>query len=68
MRLSEAVRRRILYPVAGSALGRARDYGIDLTLILRGLERSPEERLEQAFAAGMMVETVRHLKKRLRRD
>ena len=59
MRVSEAARRRILNPEPGSALARAHDYGIDLTLILRGVESTIEERLERAASARKLALALR---------
>jgi hypothetical protein len=59
MRISDEARRRILHPAADSALARARDYGIDLTLIVAALERTPEERLERAAGAQALAMELR---------
>ncbi len=59
MQLSAEARRRILDPAPGTALARARDYGIDLTLILRAVESTPEERLERAARAQALAGALR---------
>ncbi len=39
------VEAHLLNPPPGSAAARARDFGIDLTLLIERLKRTPEERL-----------------------
>lgn len=65
--LSTAKRRCILDPEGGSALARARNFGIDLTLILLAVERTPQERLERAIQAQSMVSTMNDLCRGMRR-
>jgi hypothetical protein len=67
MRFTEAVRMRILNPEPGSALARARDYGMDLTLIVSALERSPEERLERGLQAARLIKGLRAAREASRR-
>jgi hypothetical protein len=59
MRLSDVARRRILDPAPGSALARAREYGIDLASIVTAVESTPEERLERAAGAQALVRMMR---------
>jgi hypothetical protein len=40
------VEEHLLNPPPGSAAARARDFGIDLTLLIERLKRTPEERLD----------------------
>jgi hypothetical protein len=40
------VEAHLLNPPPGSAAARARDFGIDLTLLIERLRRTPEERLD----------------------
>ncbi len=68
MRVTDAVRRKILEPAPGTALARARDYGIDLTLVLRGVERSPDERMEKVIQAQSMARMIRHVREGLGRE
>jgi hypothetical protein len=67
MPMNEAARDRILNPAPGSALARARDYGIDLTLIVSALERSPEERLARGLEAAGLVRDLRLAREATRR-
>ncbi len=46
--ITDDARHRILNPAPGTSLANARDFGIDLTLILRNISLSPEKRLEKA--------------------
>jgi hypothetical protein len=46
-------------PSPGSKIAEARDYGVDLTLLLRKLSLSPTERLEELQAAQEFVEHLR---------
>lgn len=46
--VTEDVRRRILDPAPGTALARARGFGIDLTLVLGAISLSPAERFARA--------------------
>jgi len=64
LRLTEAARQKILDPEPGSALARARDYGIDLTLILRNVTLSPQALLENAVRAQELVRLTRRLRER----
>jgi hypothetical protein len=56
---SEAAREKILNPEPGSALARARDYGIDLTLLLENLLLTPQERLEKVVRNQALLKTLR---------
>lgn len=67
MRSRDEVRSRTLNPEAGTALAYARDYGLDLTLILSAVERTPEERLDKAVRAQAMTRTIHDTKNGLRR-
>ena len=42
-----SVEAHLLNPPPGSAAARARDFGIDLTLLIQRLRFTPEERLQQ---------------------
>ncbi len=63
--MTEATRRRILDPAPGSALARARDYGIDLTLVLEAVRRTPDEqlaRISQMQAMARAVTAIREVR------
>lgn len=61
--MNEQDRKRVLEliqdPPSGSKLAAAREYGIDLTLFLRSLELSPEERLRELDEAQAVLEQLR---------
>ncbi|HVG30871.1 MAG TPA: hypothetical protein VM864_14270 [Pyrinomonadaceae bacterium] len=44
--MNRSVEEHLLNPPPGSAAARARDFGIDLTLLIERLKRTPEERLD----------------------
>ena len=44
--MNRTVEAHLLNPPPGSAAARARDFGIDLTLLIRRLRLTPEERLD----------------------
>jgi len=46
-------------PPAGSAIARARDYGIDLTQLARNLELSPDQRFERTERTLEMARELR---------
>ncbi|HEV3157297.1 MAG TPA: hypothetical protein VGZ00_08120 [Candidatus Baltobacteraceae bacterium] len=62
MKLSDSARRKILNPEPGSALARARDYGIDLTLVARNVAMTPDERLDSAVRSQIMARTLREIR------
>ena len=53
---------RILNPAPGSALARARDYGIDLTLLARNIALTDDERLQNAARNLQMARTLREMR------
>jgi hypothetical protein len=46
-------------PPPGSKMAGAKQYGIDLTLLIRRLELSPTERLEELESAQHFIERLR---------
>jgi hypothetical protein len=63
----EALRRHLLDPPEGSAAARARDYGIDLTLVLENLLLTPGERLDRAEAGSRGLAWLKTMRERNRR-
>ena len=53
------VEAHLLNPPPGSAAARARDFGIDLTLLIERLKRTPEERLNDLQHAMRTLEEMR---------
>ncbi|MEO5923758.1 MAG: hypothetical protein ABIR70_08040 [Bryobacteraceae bacterium] len=44
----ERARLRLMNPKPGSRIAAARDYGVDLTLLMEGLRKTPEQRADDA--------------------
>lgn len=55
----ERIEQRLLHPAPGSRIAAARDYGVDLTLVLEQLRLSPAERARQMLAVCQQVERAR---------
>lgn len=57
--MNKNVEEHLLNPPPGSAAAAARDFGIDLTLLVERLRRTPEERLDDLQRAMRSLEEVR---------
>jgi hypothetical protein len=55
--------RLITSPPAGSKIAAAKDFGIDLTLLIRTLEMTPTERLQELAAAQAFVQQLQAARK-----
>jgi hypothetical protein len=55
--------RLIASPPAGSKIAAAKDFGIDLTLLVRTLELTPTERLQKLADAQAFVQELQAAKK-----
>ena len=55
-------------PPPGSKLAAAREYGIDLTLLMESLHLTPTERLHQLAKAQLLMEELRRAGEPLRRE
>jgi hypothetical protein len=55
--------RLVVSPAAGSKIAAAKDFGIDLTLLVRRLELTPTERLQELAAAQAFVQELQATKK-----
>jgi hypothetical protein len=55
--------RLITSPPAGSKIAAAKDFGIDLTLLIRTLEMTPTERLQELAAVQDFVRQLQAAKK-----
>jgi len=62
----ELLIRLISDPPPGSKIAAALDYGVDLTLLLRRLEMTPTERVQELAAAQAFVEELQRAKRRSR--
>jgi len=50
---------RLLHPRPGGDIEAARDYGIDLTLLVENMRLTPEQRLEKLQQAMIGIEDLR---------
>jgi hypothetical protein len=50
---------RLRNPAPGSRIAAAKEYGIDLTLLIEQLRLTPEERAQRMLAASQAAERVR---------
>ncbi|HST51160.1 MAG TPA: hypothetical protein VLJ61_04045 [Pyrinomonadaceae bacterium] len=57
--MNRKIEAHLLNPPPGSAAARARDFGIDLTLLIGRLRLTPEERLKDLQRAMIEIETMR---------
>ena len=55
----ESLIRLITSPPAGRTIAAAKEFGIDRTLLIRTLEMSPTERLQQLTAVQAFVQELR---------
>ena len=55
-------------PPAGSKLAAAKEYGIDLTLLVESLQLTPTERLCQLVKAQPLMQELRRARKALQRE
>jgi len=55
-------------PPPGSKLAAAKDYGIDLTLLVESLQLTPTERLCQLAKAQPLMEELRRARRALQRE
>jgi len=55
--------RLVASPPAGSKIAAAKDFGIDLTLLIRRLELTPTERLQELAAAQGFVQELQRATK-----
>jgi hypothetical protein len=56
---------KLLNPRPGGRIAQARDYGIDLTLIVENLRLTPEQRLEKLQQAMTGFDELRRIAKRI---
>ena len=59
---------KIINPLSGSALAAARDFGVDLSLLLERLKLTPEERLRDLQRMMNTLEQMRAAKREGKRD
>jgi len=56
--------RRLLHPAPGSRIEAARNYGVDLTLLVEQLRLTPAERARKLESASTAMERVRGIVRR----
>jgi hypothetical protein len=59
---------KLRHPQPGSAIARARDYGIDLTLLIERLHLTPEERVRDLQRAIKGMEAMRGKARQINRS
>ena len=59
---------KLLNPKPGSKIAAAKEFGIDLTLLVRQLRLTPQERLDELQAGMKIVEELSKARKRPRRS
>jgi len=57
--MSRSIEEQLLNPQPGTAAARARDFGIDLTLLIRRLKLTPEERANELQRTMRSLEQAR---------
>lgn len=60
----ERARERLLNPPAGSRMAAAKEYGVDLTLLVEQLRLTPEERVRKLERAAAELEQIRGIARR----
>jgi hypothetical protein len=60
----ERARQRLLHPAPGSRIEAAREFGVDLTLLITQLRLTPEERFRQMERATIVLEKLRGIARR----
>ena len=58
--------RRLLNPAPGSRIAAAKEFGIDLTLLIEQLRLSPEQRVQEMHEACVAMEQLRGAARRKR--
>lgn len=61
--MKRTLEEKLLNPTPGSKIAAARDYGIDLTLLVENLRLTPEQRLEKLQQAMYGFDELRRIAK-----
>jgi len=57
--MSRSIEEQLLDPTPGTAAAAARDFGVDLTLLIRRLKLTPQERLDELQRAMRALDEAR---------
>lgn len=66
--MKRSIEEKLLNPKPGSKVAAAKEFGIDLTLLLRQLRLTPQQRLDELQSAMESVQGIDKARKRLRQD
>ena len=67
-RMKRTIEEKLLNPKPGSKVAAAQEFGIDLTLLLRQLRLTPQQRLDELQSAMESVEGLIKARKVVRQD
>lgn len=62
--MKRTIEERLLNPKPGSKIAAAKEFGIDLTLLLRQLRLTPQQRLDELQSAMESVEGLNQARKK----
>ena len=64
--MKRTIEERLLNPKSGSKIAAAKEFGIDLTLLLRQLRLTPQQRLDELQSAMESVEGLKKARRKIR--
>ena len=64
--MKRTIEQKLLNPRPGGRIAEARDYGIDLTLLIENLRLGPEERLQKLQEAMISLQELRQVARRIK--
>ena len=66
--MKQTIEERLLNPKPGSKIAAAKEFGIDLTLLLRQLRLTPQQRLDEVQSAMVSMEGLIKARKKPRQS
>ena len=66
--MKRTIEEKLLNPKPGSKIAAAKEFGIDLTLLLRQIRLTPQQRLDELQSAMESVEGLKKARKILNQD
>lgn len=66
--MKRTIEEKLLNPKPGSKVAAAKEFGIDLTLLLRQLRLTPQQRLDELQSAMKSMEELRKARKKPRQN